>query len=212
MRFVEVFAGPGFVATLAIWSGYALIGVELLFLPIPSEASTLAVVRGLSGRPLRGVALVFSWVIVMTLYGLPIVWTILPLLGAGPAHLRVTPRGPVTFAGIALGLLGSGLCLAATIGLWRSHGRLKTGGLFSLSRNPMLMSLYVMWVGWILLFRSWLLCALFVAYALHMHHRIRLEERSLAQRFGAAYQSYRQRVGRYVGLGRPAGRGHKGRP
>lgn len=193
------------LATLAIWSGYALIGVELLFFPIPSEASTLALLRGLSGRPRRSVALLLSWAIVMALYGLPLVWTVLPLLGLSTARLRWAAQGPVAFAGVALGLLGSAICLTATISLWRRRGRLNTGGLFSFSRNPMLMGLYVMWAGWIPLFRSWLLGALFVAYALHMHYRIVLEERSLEQRFGTSYQSYREHVARY--MGRRAGGG-----
>ncbi len=79
-------------------------------------------------------------------------------------------------------------------------GQLVTTGIFAWSRNPIFLSMDLFLVGAALL-TGRLIPALFaVVMLLGFHRQIRTEERFLADRYGAAYQAYRQRVGRYAGF------------
>lgn len=78
--------------------------------------------------------------------------------------------------------------------------RLVTGGVFSLSRNPMYLAMTLVLVGWAIWLGTaspWILPPLFVAYITAA--QIAAEERALAQLFGEEYLSYKQRVNRWLG-------------
>lgn len=78
-------------------------------------------------------------------------------------------------------------------------GELITFGVFALSRNPIFLAMDLFFLGAVLM-TGRLVPVVFAAGALvGFHRQIRVEERFLQQRYGAAYRSYCARVRRYLG-------------
>ncbi len=101
----------------------------------------------------------------------------------------------VVFFTFAITKLGT---FSLRVGLARDETALRTTGIYRLSRNPMVLGLYLMALGstvFVLNPITWVLAA----FAVYVHHRIILaEETALAKRFGADWDAYRSRVRRYV--------------
>jgi protein-S-isoprenylcysteine O-methyltransferase Ste14 len=76
---------------------------------------------------------------------------------------------------------------------------LVTGGIFRWSRNPMYLSMVLALLGWAAwLGQPWLVLGP-VAFVLYItRFQIRPEERALAEKFGAEYESYRRRTRRWI--------------
>lgn len=84
------------------------------------------------------------------------------------------------------------------IGSAREATRLKTGGLFRFSRNPMYLGVYATLVA-SALYTLNAIVFLVGAFAMVVHHRIVLaEEEHLQKAFGAEYAEYCRRVRRYL--------------
>jgi len=76
---------------------------------------------------------------------------------------------------------------------------LATGGIYSLTRNPMYLGAVVMFAGLALALKSVGLLMVTAPLAVALYWlAIRREEAYLQRRFGAAYEDYRQRVGRWI--------------
>jgi protein-S-isoprenylcysteine O-methyltransferase Ste14 len=73
-------------------------------------------------------------------------------------------------------------------------------GPYRYSRNPMYVSEVVIWAGWTLLFADPLLAALTGAFALALNRIARLEEATLAARFGVEWREYAARTPRWIGI------------
>lgn len=84
------------------------------------------------------------------------------------------------------------------LGLPTGGTRLKTHGIYQLSRNPMYVGFNLLTVAGILGIRSAAVLALGVYSIVVYHFIIRGEERYLESAFGAAYAEYRARVRRYL--------------
>ncbi len=75
---------------------------------------------------------------------------------------------------------------------------LQTKGVYSLSRNPMYLGLYMLSIAAVL-YKPCLPMVVAAIAGIIIHHKIILnEERFLEAKFGQSYQSYRQRVRRYL--------------
>jgi protein-S-isoprenylcysteine O-methyltransferase Ste14 len=122
-------------------------------------------------------------------------------------HLSfVTVPRPLAWLSLFLWVSGFTLLFIGRLGLGDSFRigsakeatRLKTGGLFQFSRNPMYVGVYA----------TLLACALYTlnpilflagAFVIVVHHRIVLaEEEHLRETFGSEYTDYCRRVGRYL--------------
>ena len=82
--------------------------------------------------------------------------------------------------------------------------QLVTGGVFSISRNPMYLGLLLVLIGWAVRLGTaspWLVVPLF--WTVITYGQIVAEEQALTQLFGQRYAAYRCEVGRW--LGRRAG-------
>lgn len=120
------------------------------------------------------------------------------------------PNPWLTGTGAALGFLGGVLALGGiaafraartTTNPLRSGApsALVTSGVYRLSRNPMYAGLLLCLAGWALHLAHplpFLVPPLFVAYM--NRFQIAPEERSLAERFGADFAAYRNRVRRWL--------------
>jgi protein-S-isoprenylcysteine O-methyltransferase Ste14 len=113
------------------------------------------------------------------------------------------------FYWICVALLGIGVMLftlaiislgtfSLRVGLAQEDTALRTGGIYSFSRNPMLLGLYLMALGSAIYVQNpinWIL----VIVALAVHHKIILaEENFLEARFGKQWIAYRNKVWRYI--------------
>ena len=74
---------------------------------------------------------------------------------------------------------------------------LKTAGWFSFSRNPILIGMYITYIGWLILFPNWVMTIGFIIYFTNMHFRILLEEDFLSEKFGDQFRNYLKQTRRY---------------
>lgn len=71
-------------------------------------------------------------------------------------------------------------------------------GVYRISRNPMYVSYFFVFLGCVLLTQSLPLLAALLVFQLTAHTVIRAEERWCLQTFGAAYERYCKSVRRYL--------------
>lgn len=119
------------------------------------------------------------------------------------------PSMPARWIGFSLAALGLGLCVWGIVA-FRSvpkvfcfdHGTLTATGPYRWSRNPQ-------YVGWSLFVAGFAVagwtpdCIIALAlYAIVLHLMVRVEEEHLTRGFGEAYEAFRRRVPRYLGVRR----------
>lgn len=111
-------------------------------------------------------------------------WICVVLLGIGVVFFTLAIRGLGTFS--------------LRVGLAQEKTSLRTTGIYAVSRNPMLLGLYLMALGSAIYVQNpinWIL----VIIALAIHHKIILvEEISMRNRFGEQWVSYCNSVRRYL--------------
>ena len=111
--------------------------------------------------------------------------------------------------GLSLALAGDAVFIAAVLTMrdsWRAgvsetdKTDLVTSGVYRFSRNPAFLGFDLVYLGLLLMFFNWALCALSCFAALMFHLQIvNVEEAFLLSAFGDEYLEYRKHVGRYVG-------------
>jgi protein-S-isoprenylcysteine O-methyltransferase Ste14 len=107
-------------------------------------------------------------------------------------------------AGIAFIVAGRVFTIYATLEIRKENQQkeksfdLKTNGVFGLSRNPLLVGMYVMYLGMFIIFPDIFFAAGLIVYFSNMHFRILLEEDFLEFQFGKPFIMYKQRVKRYI--------------
>jgi protein-S-isoprenylcysteine O-methyltransferase Ste14 len=111
-------------------------------------------------------------------------WVCVALLGMGVMFFTLAIMGLGTFS--------------LRVGLAQEETALRTTGIYGVSRNPMLLGLYLMALGSAVYVQNplnWLL----VIIALSIHHKIILaEEISMQNRFGEQWTAYIKNVRRYI--------------
>ncbi len=116
--------------------------------------------------------------------------------------------GAARAAGFVLGLAGDGIFLAAVLCMrdsWRAgipegdRTQFVSTGIYAVSRNPAFLGFDLMYAGVLLQYCNPLTAACTVFAVVMLHLQILQEERYLPTVFGAEYDAYRARVGRYLG-------------
>ncbi|MFH1788527.1 MAG: isoprenylcysteine carboxylmethyltransferase family protein [Candidatus Altiarchaeota archaeon] len=129
------------------------------------------------------------------------------MLQAGGVNAR-TAHVPESLSSLAVfgAAFGVAIILAGILhlgdstrfGLPTEETRLKTGGLYRFSRNPIYLGFYI-WTISAITYTLNPAVTLLGLYGMLVHHRIVLtEEKFLEKRFGADYEDYRRKVGRYI--------------
>jgi len=139
-------------------------------------------------------------------YAMIIPWTAMVLQGFGVGLWPVRVPPLLKWASLGLWISGWGLLFAGRFGLGSSfrvgcaeeETKLRTGGVFRFSRNPMYVGLDATMLAATLYTLNPLVLLIGGGIAA-VHHRIILaEEECLRKMFGRAYEEYRGRVGRYL--------------
>jgi protein-S-isoprenylcysteine O-methyltransferase Ste14 len=81
----------------------------------------------------------------------------------------------------------------------QTPGKLATGGVFAISRNPIYLSLDLFFLGTFLIRGTVFFLAAAILVALGMHYQILQEEKHLEKLYGAEYRRYREATARYIG-------------
>ena len=80
----------------------------------------------------------------------------------------------------------------------QTAGKLVTGGIFSLSRNPIYVAFDLIFMSVFLMNGTWFFLVFGLLAILAIHSQTLREEKFLAQRYGDAYERYRKRTPRYL--------------
>ncbi len=84
------------------------------------------------------------------------------------------------------------------LGLPSNETKLKTNGLYKISRNPMYVGFNLITISVMIYTLHWVIIIMGI-YSLIVYHKIiRGEEKFMKQRFGDAYMKYKQKVRRYL--------------
>ena len=124
------------------------------------------------------------------------------------APLRVTVDPAMQALGLCLVLSGSALFAWVTAALGRHFStslhlrdehQLITHGPYRWVRHPMYLAYQITWLGFLLVSGNAIAAGLgLLAFALAMWVRVGREERMLAEAFGAQWQAYCERTGRFL--------------
>lgn len=113
------------------------------------------------------------------------------------SRVKVTPL-PLFCAGITLYCVGTILLVVSVINFAApSQSGINRNGLYRLSRNPMYVAYFILFLGYAALTQSLLLLGFVLAFQLSAHWIIRSEERWCIERFGGEYLRYMKTVRRY---------------
>lgn len=105
---------------------------------------------------------------------------------------------------ILAGILFFSLALISFKSSWRigidtvAPGRLITTGIFSLSRNPIFLSMDLYFLGTFLIYSNLFFLLCFTCMAFGFNFQIRQEEMFLTERYGDSYRGYMKQVHRYI--------------
>ncbi len=116
---------------------------------------------------------------------------------------------PSRIVGVAVSVAGTISFILAVLTMrdsWRAgvpendKTKLVTNGIFRISRNPAFLGFDLLYIGILLMFFNWILCAV-SAFAIVMYHLqiINVEEDFLLVTFGDEYLLYKKKVCRYIG-------------
>ncbi len=119
--------------------------------------------------------------------------------GTPPPHALLSAAGVLvggcTFALRAASRRALDLMWSMQVEIREQHTLVRTGP-YARIRHPIYLATLLEVVAAALLFNAWLPGAVgLVAMALVLSHRIRIEERAMAQKFGGAWREYRLRTG-----------------
>ena len=206
--------------TVAAITGAAYLSllIELVFLHVPSVASSRSIVAAdpaivsvHSSRyqsvftlplALRLLLFVAPVAVIYALFALPL---IVLVSGENPLGDNLFAPGPAALVtGLCLIVAGRGLSLWSVLllrgagGESRDAGKLYTGGPFRRVRNPGLLGMYLFVFGLWAITPSLAMLAGIVVYLLHMDFKVRLEEDFLGNTCGDEYAAYHERTGRYL--------------
>ena len=123
----------------------------------------------------------------------------------GTSHSPVFVR----MMGAAVSVLGTVVFIVAVLTMrdsWRAgvpendRTELVTSGIYQMSRNPAFLGFDLLYIGILMMFFNWVLCAV-SAFAIVMYHLqiVNVEEEFLLMTFGNAYLEYKKKVCRYIG-------------
>ena len=209
------------IVTIVIIAAYLSLLIELVFFPVPSVASTYQLayqpLESSKGSEFKGeLVAVRSWSILkkifllvvpalvnVSVFLLPIAFIFFPLLLQKTFPMFQSPTWLLVL-GILFVFLGRLLTFASALRLRKENSqegddfRLHDKSIFQLSRNPILLGMYIMVLGLFLIFPSTIFGLGIIFYIFYMHFKVLLEEDFLGHHFGKPYIDYKTKTRRYL--------------
>ena len=204
------------ITEIVIILTYLSILTEILVFPVPSVASSFQLItckRSLPDEFLytklqnltlwqKIVLLVLPSLLSIVAYCIPLILVILSKF----SNILIYKTVKIEFIIIAFLFILTGrvISLFSVLNIRKNNRQagksfeLKTGKLFSFSRNPILFGMYLSYIGMIFLFPYYYMLIAFGFYVIHMHFRIRIEESFLKYKFGDKYIRYQEKTKRYI--------------
>ncbi|HEX6187079.1 MAG TPA: isoprenylcysteine carboxylmethyltransferase family protein [Pyrinomonadaceae bacterium] len=201
MTFFDYFQIAIIATTVTVIAGKAI------YLRITTGINPIVVGRGSEGgwriAEMFGLAGLMLWMTEVVLHATHSRFDLFPqIIEAALLHTQ-----SVKSAGAALAAVGLIIFLLAffsfgdswRIGIDRKRpSTLVTGGIFSITRNPIYVAFDLIFVGIFLMNGTWFFLVTAVLAPLVVHSQIVREEKFLVQRYGEAYERYRKKVPRYL--------------
>ena len=212
------------VFSLLLLIAYGSLVLELVVFPIPSEASTYQLFFNAgdganqgsqlsSARRQSAVRKLLTFFLPtalgVVLFLIPLAAIFYPALISHLLPLELLQTSGVRAGGALVVVVGRLLTFASVLQLRRRKicRELQPSGLFSRSRNPGLVGMYLFYLGICLYFPCVVLFVGFVPYVLNMHQRVLLEESHLLATLGDGYRTYLSTVPRYLFFKTPGAHG-----
>jgi len=119
-------------------------------------------------------------------------------------HLILVIFTPLNIGSIEF-IIGISVFLIGTIGFVIAVTNFKkapldkpiTSGLYKISRNPQIMTLFLVSFGTSLVIGSWIAIIIIIVSAVFLHFRILGEEKRLTEQYGDSFLEYKKKVPRY---------------
>lgn len=180
---------------------------KIVYLRLSRNVNPIAIGGGKKGIVLAVELISFGslilWLVEVLLYALHVEFRIFP----SPLDMQLisSPLAKVIGVGLSsLGLIVFAMAYVSFGDSWRvgfdvkNPGALVTRGIFSISRNPIYLSLDLWFIGTFLI-NGTLIFLIFALLAVaSMHWQIRQEETFLSNLYGQPYRDYCARTGRYI--------------
>ena len=180
---------------------------KAIYLRITTGINPIVIGRGSEGgwrvAELFGLAALVLWLIEVLLHATHSRFDLFPQI----VEVALLHTQWVKIAGTALAAVGLIIFLLAFFSFgdsWRigidrkTPSTLVTGGIFSITRNPIYVAFDLMILGIFLMNGTWFFLVTAVLAPLVVHSQIVREERFLIQRYGEAYARYRKKTPRYL--------------
>ena len=196
---------------MVLLAAYGSLIVEIGLFPIASEASVVQLVcrsqtEGVpeivaartASLPQRILRYLVPTALCVALFALPLAVVLAP---SSAAVLAPWSRQEFAWPGLVAVISGRALTFASVLQLRRAkRSDVLPGGLFSVSRNPGLVGMFLMYAGLCLCIGGpwlWLGAPIYLG---NMHVRVKYEECDLRARFGTSWREYERSVPRYLPL------------
>jgi len=181
-----------YLTVLTLYSSFL---VEFLVWPVPSEASSLHLMKKWNTNTAKQniiYILIFIYNSVFTL--VPLILSIYFLLINYGYEVTA-----ITFPGIIFAWAGRFFSLTGAWILYHNAGhQLVTGSIFKWSRNPISLGLYTTFGGLVLIFPYPLLIPGWILFLLNLNYKVNLEENFLKEKYGMPYILYQKSTPKYL--------------
>jgi len=187
---------------------YLVQAIVIIFFPVPSEVSTLQLLKQNPAgvHSMNRLLLVGLGILGILTFHLPLLFALLP--ASVPWQLLIFERMYSVTHHIIVGLCllsGTTICLLGVLSQWRDRRRiqgavprqLQTDGIYGLCRHPINLGLMLIMLGFILAYPLWFMLPGVLAFYYNLHLRARMEENYLIELHGNSYRDYQQRVPMY---------------
>jgi len=178
------------VITIGIYLSFLL---DFMVWPIPSEASTFALIkRANNSITAQKVFLFFVFILSLVFYLTPLALSIIYLTDGTDIEITF-----LTILGILLSITGRIISILASNRLRNQTEGIASDSLFKYSRNPISLGLHCTILGLMIIFGKWYLWLGLVFYLINIHFKIKIEESLLQERYGTIYEKYKNSTPRY---------------
>ncbi len=124
-----------------------------------------------------------------------------------PAHMQLFYSTALAWVGVAFSIVGLGLFIASLVAFGESFrvgidtgrpDKLITSGVFGLTRNPLYLAMWFIFMGQFLVFPHWVLLLYLAGAVWLVNRQVLREEGFLKIHYGQEYVDYCRKVRRYI--------------